>query len=350
MARPFKNGLDYFPFDVDTENDDKIQLIEALHNAEGFAVIVKLWCKIYDNGYFYNWTEKEQLLFSKRVNVDINKVNAIINDAIKYGLFNAELFETHHILTSERIQRTFIEAIGRRKNVKIHTDYLLIDVNEHKNGVNVDIIGVNVDNKYTKESKVNIKEKEIKVNGNKTEIPLCDNDSEIDLILLNEILEYFDFTEMRNPDKKTQAYHFLKILQTDKRTDFFKEQFNGYKKFKDESGQIKHSFSGFLGTIEERFLDGGWNARNWQAESNKSNKEINDYNVERFMRANADKVWAADVNKMFEGKLTRENIISHWFEYKNSVIHSTLLMNETNIKERFIEYLSERIPENINSI
>jgi len=29
MARPTKTGLDYFPLDVDMDNDDKIALIEA---------------------------------------------------------------------------------------------------------------------------------------------------------------------------------------------------------------------------------------------------------------------------------------------------------------------------------
>ena len=31
MARPQKNGLDYFPLDVDMDQDDKIALIEAQH-------------------------------------------------------------------------------------------------------------------------------------------------------------------------------------------------------------------------------------------------------------------------------------------------------------------------------
>jgi len=37
MARPQKNGLDYFPLDVDMDQDDKIALIEAQHGVVGFA-------------------------------------------------------------------------------------------------------------------------------------------------------------------------------------------------------------------------------------------------------------------------------------------------------------------------
>lgn len=82
MARPQKSGLDYFSLDVDMDQDDKIALIEAQHGIMGFAIVIKLLMKIYKNSYFYEWTEKEQLLFSNRVNVDINAVNVVINDCV----------------------------------------------------------------------------------------------------------------------------------------------------------------------------------------------------------------------------------------------------------------------------
>lgn len=87
---------------------------------------------------------------------------------------------------------------------------------------------------------------------------------------LQGVMEYFGFTEMRNPDKLKQVYTFFRILETDHKIDFFREQFEGYKKYKAQSGEIKHSFAGFLGSIEERYLDGGWNARNWAAEKPKN--------------------------------------------------------------------------------
>ncbi|MCY9140555.1 DUF4373 domain-containing protein [Peribacillus frigoritolerans] len=65
MARPKKEGLDYFPLDVDMDQDDKIALIEAKHGVIGFGVTLKLLMKIYKEGYFYRWTEREQLLFSR---------------------------------------------------------------------------------------------------------------------------------------------------------------------------------------------------------------------------------------------------------------------------------------------
>lgn len=142
MARPQKNGLDYFPLDVDMDQDDKIALIEAQHGVVGFAIVIKLLMKIYKNSYFYEWTEKEQLLFSKRINVDINSINVVINDCIKWGLFDRNLLESKKILTSKGIQSRYLEAVGRRTKVEIKKEYLLLDekaVNVYKNLIIVDI-------------------------------------------------------------------------------------------------------------------------------------------------------------------------------------------------------------------
>lgn len=84
MARPRKQGLDYFPLDVDIGQDDKVQLVESVHGPVGFAIVIKLLMRVYKDGYFSKWIETEQLLFSKRVNVDINSINVCINDCVKW--------------------------------------------------------------------------------------------------------------------------------------------------------------------------------------------------------------------------------------------------------------------------
>jgi DnaD/phage-associated family protein len=163
MARPQKEGLDYFPLDVDIDQDDKVAVIEAQHGVTGFAVVIKLLMKIYKNGYFYQWTEKEQLLFSRLVNVDINELNVIINDCVKWGLFSEKLYQEGQILTSKGIQLRYLEASTRRQEVHIKKSHLLIEedkVNVYKNlyidGVNV-YINPQSKVKESKEKKSNIK-------------------------------------------------------------------------------------------------------------------------------------------------------------------------------------------------
>ena len=173
MARPQKNGLDYFPLDVDIDQDDKIALIEAQHGVVGFAIVIKLLMKIYKNSYFYEWTEKEQLLFSKRINVDINSINVVINDCIKWGVFDSKLLETKKILTSKGVQSRYLEAVGRRTKVEIKKEYLLLDeniINVYKNLIIVDINSNNEDvsDNINPQSKVKkSKVKKSKENNNK---------------------------------------------------------------------------------------------------------------------------------------------------------------------------------------
>lgn len=127
MARPHKQGIDYFSLDVVL--DDKFELFEAEFGLQGFGFIIKLFQKIYEsNGYYYKWSEDEKLLFSKRVNVDINLINDYINSALKRDILNTNIYERYNILTSKGIQKRFLEASKRRNRIEIIKEYFLIDI------------------------------------------------------------------------------------------------------------------------------------------------------------------------------------------------------------------------------
>jgi hypothetical protein len=162
MSRSIKQGLDYFPMDVEVDN--KIELIEAKHGIAGFGVLVKLFQKIYKEGYYLDWNEETQLLFGRRINVDINSISAIINDCFKYNILNVDLHKKYQILTSTGIQKRYLNATNRRKELFLCKKYILVDINK----INVDINWINGDSstqskvKYSKEK--NSKEKESKEN------------------------------------------------------------------------------------------------------------------------------------------------------------------------------------------
>ena len=107
--------------------------------------------KIYKEGYYYGWTDKEQLLFSKRVNVDINRVNVVINSCLKWGFLDKTMFDKYCILTSSGIQKRYLEATSRRKKVEIIKEYCLIDPSKYGNIVFVDINPVNVNKNSSSE-------------------------------------------------------------------------------------------------------------------------------------------------------------------------------------------------------
>ena len=165
--------------------------------------------KIYqDEGYFIKWDEKQSLLLSKRVNVDFNEVNSIINDLVEWDVFNKNLFLTHNILTSKRVQSTYIDAVKKRKSVDMISSLLLFnDVNCNINLIDSDIYPQS----KVKESKVKeIKEKKLdfdlfwnlydKKTGDKKKL-LKKWDS-LTLETQNLILDYIPKYKISQPDKK----------------------------------------------------------------------------------------------------------------------------------------------------
>jgi len=134
MSRLLKQGLDYFFLNVET--DDKVELIEAKHGIAGFGILIKLFQKIYKEGYYINWNEDSLLLFSKRINVDRNKVNDVINDFFVYNLLNETLYNKYNILTSYGIQTRYLNAVDRRKDVKLIRKYIVVDINQINANIN----------------------------------------------------------------------------------------------------------------------------------------------------------------------------------------------------------------------
>jgi len=143
MARKGKIGLDYFSHD--TEFDNELEYIIAVHKETGYYVYFRLLERLYKTyGYYYPSDKKSIALLSSKINVDIETVNVIINDCIDENLFNKAMYDEHSILTSRGIQKRFMDAVARRKEVKINPNYILLD-NEYTESYNVDIIWENED-------------------------------------------------------------------------------------------------------------------------------------------------------------------------------------------------------------
>lgn len=130
LARPQKEGLDYFSLDVSL--DDKFKLIIAEFGLEGLGIIVALLQKIYENGYYYCWNDDALLLYSLHNNTDKTRVNTVITRCIERGIFNKELFDKYSILTSNGIQKRYLKVCkeSRRKRVPFINEYLLCNDDE----------------------------------------------------------------------------------------------------------------------------------------------------------------------------------------------------------------------------
>ena len=161
MARPIKEGMDYFPMDVMT--DINIEIIEAKYGIEAFGIIVKLLQLIYGGkGYYCQWSEDVALIFARKNGVLVDKIYEIINTALEKGVFDSDMYNKYGILTSADIQSRYFMA-KRKSNIVIIEEYALINV--AKKGVSDTKTADNDVNNTTKESKEN----KSKVNENKVE-------------------------------------------------------------------------------------------------------------------------------------------------------------------------------------
>lgn len=110
MARPTKQGLDYFPLDVDFFQDLKIRKIIRAYGDSATAILICILCMIYkDNGYHIKWDEDTAFIISEILNSDEEKISLVVSKAIEVDFFNKEVFSKFSILTSRAIQKNWIK-------------------------------------------------------------------------------------------------------------------------------------------------------------------------------------------------------------------------------------------------
>lgn len=179
-----KKGLDYFSFDVNFFDNDKVALIEAEFGMKGIIVLLKLLCKIYSEGYYCEWGEDQCLLFtSRKLKPSIPEIDAaftqkVIEALLKRNFLNQELYDEHHILTSRNIQERYYEVAKRRQKNDFNTPYWLLTGNRNvdRNAENVDRNAENVNifsqrkvkESKEKESKYNLPREDINLNNSNT--------------------------------------------------------------------------------------------------------------------------------------------------------------------------------------
>lgn len=133
LARPKKQGLDYFPLDVNVDN--KIEILESKYGILGFGFIIKLFQKIYANGYYLEWNKYSPILLKKEIGIEEDKISEFIDFCLEISIFDKTLYSTYGILTSKGIQKRYFTVCKRRKDVEIINNYLLVKPGDY--GVNV---------------------------------------------------------------------------------------------------------------------------------------------------------------------------------------------------------------------
>lgn len=284
MGRHQKKGLDYFPLDV--YMDDSVALLEVDHGLEGFAILIKLYQKIYANGYYIHVSDKELKLLSRNINVDINQLNAIINSAVCYHLFDKCLHEKYQILTSSGIQNRYLFAVERRISVNFIKQFLLLDENVYINMKNVNIKEINV--------------AEIGINDNRsTHIKLKNSK-------LKNIKKETALIPEEKPKKtiKNKYGEYKHVLLTE-------EQFEGLKTKVDNRALRIKNLDEYLEMHKKKHYDNhNLTIQNWyRNDENKNPPKIQPYQpeivelTEEDIKANEDFLAAGGVEGILKGKI-----------------------------------------------
>lgn len=179
MARPVKDGLDYFPKNTGFYHDPKIRALIGRFGCDGAVLYDYILCEAYGrNGYYAEMDEFSIDIIAADLKMSPEKIGLILDYLLnKSMLLDGTLFKAVKVLTSHGIQARYQEAVrGRAKKRGISVDgelwllkeaetegFIQVRLNDNFSGKNSDKSRKN-EYKSPEESPKESKGKEIKVN------------------------------------------------------------------------------------------------------------------------------------------------------------------------------------------
>ena len=118
-------GIPFVP--LECQLNEKFEYIEAEFGLQGFAIVVKLFQRIYgQHGYYCDWNDRVALLFAKQISAGRNVVCEVVSAALRERIFDMDIYKRYGVLTSKGIQKRFADVAKRRKQVFAKPEYVLL--------------------------------------------------------------------------------------------------------------------------------------------------------------------------------------------------------------------------------
>ena len=192
MGRNKKEGLSYFPFDVDFFQDLKIRKLIRYQGSNAIAIYAFILCNIYKNGYYIRWDSDLPFIISEQTGYEESYIVEVINCCLDISLFSKNLFDSERVITSFGIQDRYrkINDLCRRKSDI--SEYMLISSEEKRiSSEETPITSAKSTQRKEKKSKgKEIEEKEIEYSTN-VELKKDELSSHVDFSML---MGYFNST------------------------------------------------------------------------------------------------------------------------------------------------------------
>lgn len=108
MGRPKKNGLDYFPLDVDFFRDIRVRRLKRKCGDSATLVYIALLTLIYNEGCYLELDDDTAFTISEDVGFTEEFIDEVIAVCVELGLFSKKIYAEHRALTSASIQRRYL--------------------------------------------------------------------------------------------------------------------------------------------------------------------------------------------------------------------------------------------------
>ena len=135
LARPLKDGVLYFPKDVDFYDDDKVKLLRAEFGAKGMYLLDYLLCELYGKeGYYLEWGEEKCGLVSDGAGCGLTPdfVSEFVDGCVRRSFFDKRVFDVFGVLTSCGIQARYVRMFNGRSRIVVFEEYFLLDLDDEK--------------------------------------------------------------------------------------------------------------------------------------------------------------------------------------------------------------------------
>ncbi len=204
MGRNIKEGLDYFPFEVDFFTDIKVRKLIKHQGGKAITVYALLLCLIYKSGYYLRWDEELPFIISEQTGFEEVYILEVIKSCLTLGLFSKELYNSKHILTSKGIQERYIHICNTlKRKVKISPE---IAISSEKIGISSEKIGISSEKIAINSEESTQKEKKEKKEINK------ESDDEFD--------RFWNLYDYKKGDKTKVKKKFLSLSMADREKIF----------------------------------------------------------------------------------------------------------------------------------
>ena len=95
MARPTKQGIEYFSLDVDFFSDIKVRRISKACGPASTSILICLLCNIYrDKGYYIEWDEDLPFVVADTIGTTEGAVGEVVKKAVQVGFLPQTVFKT----------------------------------------------------------------------------------------------------------------------------------------------------------------------------------------------------------------------------------------------------------------